>query len=74
MSDSMVAQRCCVSCTLEELLFQLSFCDLNLNGLVDLLRVPSSVVCIVLDCGGEECVDEGGLAESGLASDLTIVR
>lgn len=30
------------------------------------------MVCVVLDCGGEESVDEGGLAETGLASNLGV--
>lgn len=57
--------------TLEELLLQLSLCDLNLDGLVDLLLVSSLVVGVVLDCGGEEGVDEGGLSQAGLASNLS---
>jgi hypothetical protein len=32
--------------------------------------VAALVVGVVLDGGGEEGVDEGGLAESGLASNL----
>lgn len=58
--------------TLEELLLQLGLCDLNLDGLVDLLLVSSLVVGIVLDGGGEEGVDKGGLAQTGLASNLQI--
>jgi hypothetical protein len=54
--------------TLEELLFQFSFCDLNLDSLVNLLGVSSLVVGIVLDGGGEKGVDEGSLAESRFAS------
>lgn len=50
--------------TLEELLFQLSLCDLNLNGLVNLLRVSSSVVGVVLDRCREKGVDECGLSQS----------
>jgi hypothetical protein len=56
--------------TLEELLLQLSFGDLDLDGLVDLLLVPALVVGVVLDGGGEERVDEGRLAQPGLASNL----
>jgi hypothetical protein len=56
--------------TLEELLLQLSLGDLDLDRLVDLLLVPALVVGIVLDGGGEERVDEGGLAQPGLASNL----
>lgn len=52
---------------LEELLFQLGLGDLNLNGLVDLLRVTSAVVGVVLDGGAEEGVDEGGFAQARLA-------
>ena len=36
-------------CTLEELLLQLGLGNLNLDGLVDLLLVPSLVIGIVLD-------------------------
>ena len=56
--------------TLEELLFQLSFCDFDLDGLVNLLLMSALVVGVVLDGGVEQGVDEGGLAESRLASDL----
>lgn len=56
--------------TLEELLLQLSLGDLDLNGLVDLLLVPAFVIRVVLDRGGEERVNEGRLAQSGLASNL----
>jgi hypothetical protein len=54
--------------TLEELLLKLGLGDLDLDGLVDLLRVTAAVVGVVLDGGGEEGVDEGGLAEARLAS------
>ena len=56
--------------TLEELLLQLSLGNLDLDSLVDLLLVPALVVGVVLDRGGEERVDEGGLAQPGLASNL----
>ena len=56
--------------TLEELLFQLGFCDLNLDGLVDLLCVAALVIGVVLDGGREEGVDKGGLSESRLSSNL----
>ncbi|KAH9822081.1 hypothetical protein Tdes44962_MAKER04756 [Teratosphaeria destructans] len=52
---------------LEELLLQLGLGDFNLDGLVDLLRVTSAVVGVVLDGGGEEGIDEGGLAQARLA-------
>jgi hypothetical protein len=55
--------------TLKELLLQLSLGDLNLDSLVDLLRMTAAVVGVVLDGGGEEGVDEGGLAQARLASD-----
>lgn len=55
--------------TLEELLLKLGLGDLNLNSLVDLLLVTAAVVGVVLDGGGEESVDEGSLAQAGLASD-----
>ena len=57
--------------TLEELLFQLSFGDLNLNRLIDLLIVTTLVVRIILDGGGEESVDEGRLSETRLARNLS---
>lgn len=56
--------------TLEEFLFELSLCDLNLYSLIDLLGVALPVVRVVLDCGGEQSVDKGGLAKSRFASDL----
>lgn len=57
--------------TLEELLLQLGLGDLDLDGLVDLLLVAALVVGVVLDRGGEEGVDKGGLSESRLASNLS---
>lgn len=48
--------------TFEELLLQFSLCDLNFNGLVDLLRVSLLVVGVVLDRSGEKCVDECSLS------------
>jgi hypothetical protein len=56
--------------TLEELLLELGLGDLNLNGLVDLLLMALAVVGIVLDGGGEQGVDESGLAQAGLTSNL----
>ncbi len=56
--------------TFEELLLQLGLCDLNLDSLVHLLCMPSLVVGVVLDGGGEESVDEGGLAQSRFTSNL----
>ena len=56
--------------TLEELLLQLGLGDLNLNGLVNLLRVTAFVIGVVLNGGGKEGVDECSLAESRLASNL----
>jgi len=59
--------------TFEEFLFQLGFRNLNLNSLIHLLCVSALMVCIVLDRGGEECVDEGRLSQSRLASNLICV-
>lgn len=59
-----LSHRCILSLTLEELLLQLGLGDLNLDGLVDLLRVTAAVVGVVLDRGREKSVDEGGLAET----------
>jgi hypothetical protein len=56
--------------TLEELLLELGLCDFDLDSLVNLLLVTAAVVCVVLDGGGEESVDEGSLAETRLASNL----
>lgn len=56
--------------TLEELLLQLSLCNLDLDGLVDLLLVSPLVVGIILDGRGEKGVDEGRLAEARFASNL----
>lgn len=60
--------------TLEELLFQLGFGDLNLDGLVDLLLVSLFVVGVVLDRCREKCVDESGLAKTRFASNLDASR
>jgi hypothetical protein len=56
--------------TLEELLLELGLGNFNLDSLVNLLRVSASVVGVVLDGGGEECVDEGRFPESRLPSNL----
>ena len=56
--------------TFEELLFQLSLGDLNLDRLVDLLSMSPFVIGVVLDGGGEESVDEGCLSETRLAGNL----
>ena len=53
--------------TLEELLLELGLCDFNLDRLVDLLLVTAAVIGVVFDGCGKEGVDEGGLAEAGLA-------
>jgi hypothetical protein len=55
--------------TLEELLLQLGLGDLDFDSLVDLLRMTAAVVGVVLDGGGEESVDEGGLSQARFASD-----
>ena len=52
---------------LEELLLQLCFGDFDFDSLVDLLGVAAAMIGVVLDGGGEEGVDEGRLAEAGLA-------
>jgi hypothetical protein len=56
--------------TLEELLLQLSLCDLDFHGLVYLLVVAALVVGVVLNGGGEEGVDEGRLSKARFASNL----
>jgi hypothetical protein len=63
----------CVLFTLKELLLELGLCDFDLDGLVDLLCVSALVVGVVLNGGGKECVDEGRLSESRLASNLQII-
>ena len=56
--------------TLEELLLELGLGNLNLNSLVNLLCVTALVIGIVLDGGREKSVDECGLSESRLSSNL----
>jgi hypothetical protein len=60
------------SCTFEELLLELRLGNLNLHCLVDLLVVAALVVRVILDGGGEKGVDEGRLAESRFASNLSM--
>lgn len=60
--------------TFEKLLLQLGLGDLDLDGLVNLLRMSALVVCVVLDGGREEGVDEGGLSKSGFSSNLEYVN
>ena len=50
--------------TFEELLLKLSLGDLDLDRLVNLLGMAPLVVCVVLDCGREEGIDECSLAQS----------
>ena len=57
-------------CTLEELLLELSFGNLDLNSFVHLLVVSSLVIGVVFDGSREESVDEGCLSEARLASNL----
>jgi hypothetical protein len=45
----MVIRMCGINCTLEELLFQLSLGDFNLDSLVNLLGMASLVVRVILD-------------------------
>lgn len=58
---------------LEELLLELSLCDFDFDSLVHLLVVSSLVVGVILDGGGEEGVDEGGLSEARLAGNLVLL-
>lgn len=48
--------------TFEEFFFQLSFSDLYLHGLVYLLRMTASMIRIVFDSRGEECIDKSCLS------------
>lgn len=61
-----------ISPTLEELLLKFSLGNLNLDRLVNLLGMAPLVVCIVFDGGREEGVDEGGLSQARLASNLNV--
>lgn len=49
--------------TFEKLLFQFCLGNLNLNSLVNLLRVPSFMVGVIFDCGRKKGVDECSLAQ-----------
>ena len=60
--------------TFEKLLLELSLGDFNLDCLVDLLRVSSLMVCIILDSCGKERVDKCCLAQSRFASNLHSVK
>ena len=60
-------------CTLEEFLLELSFCNFDFHSFVNLLGVPSSMVCVIFDGGGEEGVYERRLAKARLASNLQLV-
>ena len=59
--------------TLEELLLQLGLGDLDLDSLVNLLGMSALVVCVVLDSGREEGIDEGRLSQPGFSSNLGCV-
>lgn len=60
--------------TFEESFLELGLCDLDLNGLVDLLSVSAFMVCIVLDRGREKSVDECGFAQARLSSNLYCIH
>lgn len=62
--------RCTI--TLEKLLLQLGLGDFNLNGPVNLLLMTALVVGVVLDGGGKQGVDESGLSQSRLSSNLQL--
>lgn len=59
-----------IELTLEEFLLKFSFCDLNLDCLINLLVVSALVIGIVLDRCREESVDKRRLSQPGLSSDL----
>ena len=67
VSHTKKARKLVRALTLEELLLKLGLGDLDLDSLVDLLRVTAAVVGVVLDGGGEEGVDEGRLSKARLA-------
>lgn len=46
----------------KELLLELSLCNLDFHGLINLLRMAALVIGVVLDSGREESVDEGCLS------------
>lgn len=48
--------------TLEELLFQFSLCDFDLDRLVDLLVMATFVIGIILNGSRKQSVDEGSFA------------
>lgn len=56
--------------TFKELLLELSFSDFDFDSLVNLFGMTTLVIGVVLDSGGEECVDECSLSEARLSSDL----
>lgn len=60
--------------TLEEFLLQLSLCNLDLNGLINLLRMATLVIGIVLDSRREKGVNECGLSQSRFSSNLKQVN
>ena len=64
---------CTSRLTFEELLFQLRLCDLDLHGLVHLLRMAASMICVILDRCREECVDEGSFSQTRFASNLLLL-
>lgn len=61
-------RRACL--TFEKFLLELGLRDLNFHRLVDLFVVAAFVIGIVLDSGGEECVNKGRFTQTGLASYL----
>ena len=50
--------------TFEELLLKLGLCDLDLNSLVDLLRVTAFVIRVVLNSSRKESIDECRLSQA----------
>lgn len=56
--------------TFEELFLQFGLGDLDLDRLVHLLGMAALVICVVLDCGREQGVDEGCLSQTRFTSNL----
>lgn len=60
------------SLTFEELLLQLRLGDFDFHRSVNLLLVTALVVGVVLDGGREQGIDERGLSQSRLSSNLRL--
>lgn len=76
LTGPIIRQRCKdlrLQVTFEEFLLEFRFSDLNLNSLVDLLCMTTSMIGVILDGGREQRIDEGSFSKPRLSGDLRTI-